>query len=118
MLHLLHVDLLQQRADVDALDQTEDLFLQLLVLLLVLLVLLDGDCVLALQDLFLLLQCLLLRAQLRQFELLADDVLFVGCPFGFHLFSLDVQVVQGLLCIDLQIEHVLALFLFFGELFG
>ncbi len=48
--HLLHIDLLEQCADVDALDQHVDLLLQLLVISLVLLVLLDSLCVVTSQD--------------------------------------------------------------------
>ena len=62
--HLLHIDLLEERADVDALDQQMDLLLQLLVISLILLVLLDRLCVVSRQDLFLTLESLPLALEL------------------------------------------------------
>ena len=49
--------------------------------------------------------------------MLANDVLSVGRPLGFHLLGAVLDVVQALLGRDLQIQHVLTLLLLFFELF-
>ena len=49
--------------------------------------------------------------------MLANDVLSVGRPLGFHLLGAVLDVVQALLSRDLQIQHVLTLLLLFFELF-
>lgn len=49
--------------------------------------------------------------------MLANDVLLVGCAARFHLLSILLGDFHGLLSRDFQVQHVLALFLFFTELF-
>jgi len=115
--HLLHIDLLEQRADVDTLDEHVNLLLQLLVIRLILLVLLDGLRVVPRQHFLLTLQPLPLTLELGKSQLLANDVLSVRRPLCLHLLGTVLDVVQFLLSRDLQIQHVLTLLLFFFELF-
>ena len=117
MAHLLHVDLLKQCADVDALDEQMDLLLELFVVSLILLVLLDGLRVVPGQDLLFALQSLLLALELREAQLLPDDVLPISRSFSFHLACMVSNVIESLLSRDLEIEHVLALLLLLFELF-
>ena len=115
--HLLHVDLLQECADVDALDELVNLGLHLLVVGLGLIVLLDDLSVVAGENLLLLCQSLLLLLELRELELLLNDLILVGdlsCSLLLGIFLGDLHV---LLSGDLQVEHLLALLLFFLELF-
>lgn len=117
MSHLLHVDLLQQSADVDTLDQQHNLLLQLLVVLFVLLVFLDDGGVLLRDDLLLLAESFLLRLKLGKTQLLLDDILLVSKLLRCHLFRVLLSQLHSLLGRDFQIKHSLALFLFFLELF-
>ena len=117
MAHLLHVDLLKQCADVDALNEQMNLLLELLVVSLILLVLLDGLRVVPSQDLLFALETLLLALELREAQLLPDDVLPISRSFSFHLACMVSNVIESLLSRDLEIEHVLALLLLLLKLF-
>ena len=115
--HLFHVDLLEQCAHVDALDQLQDDLLQLFVLgsqlhvvLLRGFVALDKLCILFLE-------ALLLSLELAQSELLLDNLFLVGNAASLHLLGIFVGGLGLVLGVNLLVKHDLALFLLLGELF-
>ena len=117
MAHLLHVDLLEQRAHIDTLDQLQDHLLELLVSVLVLDILLLSKLVALSENLVLLLQTLLLGLELRQSQLLLDDLLLVGDATCLHLLGILECGLGGVLGINLLVEHDLTLLLLLGQLF-
>lgn len=114
--HLLHVDLLEQCAHIDALDQLHDDLLQPLVVGFHLLILLDHSSVARSELLALLLEPLLLRLELREAELLLDDIIFIGEAASAHLPGILLSQLKSLLSCDLEVEHVLTLDLLIAQL--
>jgi len=112
VLHLLHIDLLEQCADIDALNQLHDTLVQLLVVNLVLIVLLNHLGVLCSQHLLLARQPLLLWFELRKTQLLLDDIILVRILTAPHLFLILFRLVEFMLDINLQVKHLLALLFF------
>ena len=116
MLHFFHVDLLEESADIDALDQLHDDLLEALIISLSLLILLDHSSVAGSELLRFSLQAFLLRLELRESELLLDDVLLISNAASVHLLGIFFNELKSLLSSDLQVKHVLALDLFITQL--
>ena len=114
--HLLHVDLLEKSADIDALNDLDDLLVELLVLRLELLVLFDELGVVCREDLLLASESLLLRFELGELLLLLDNVLLIANAFAVHLLRILLFDLLLLLHVNLLVQHLLALLLLDFEL--
>lgn len=115
-LQLLNINLLQQRVKVDALDQTLNVAVQLLVLLRQVSVL-DSQLLVAARQALQLDSLLLLQAlKLRKFDLLTKQLLAVVRALVLNHLSILTQKLHRLLGANLLVEHVSSQVLLLFEL--